>query len=541
MRENAEEKRDNKKAAYDYSQMRSVYPVPHLNLPDIIESECLEPEDGSDYRVFICYGKQPWYNRVCPYCGSINADDKGDTDDPRTIHDVNVGCTQIDIILHVDRAECKDCGKSYSRQFEGVVPGRQMTERLFNQIKRDSIRRPFKDVGDMFGYSDTTIGNIFDEYIAELEEKRGPIVAPYALGIDEKHIVHAMRAIFVSLDTGELLEMRPNNKREDIISTIESMVDYDKNIKIVTMDMSNGYRSYIEECLPYAKIIVDKYHVYQDLYQKVTKCRTKILEEIGAQIGAEKDPAKKKHLSDVRDLANKYIYLFKFSIDKLEEKSFRVNAMAELCTTFPEFNHLRLLKEWFERIYDCFTRAEAEKIFDEWVNMVPPAGSKQAAVWEAKYGVKAELFADFRVFRNAMKNWRKEVFNYFDDDCGYTNAAAEGTNKLIQNINDQGNGYSFERLRGKALYWSKAAPRMSYSFDKKSIQKTRVKETKPPMLGYTAFWTPQRTNATGIQYETYYEDVFELTGTEEQKKYRPISVFDYYRIARKENPEGYID
>ena len=36
-------------------------------------------------------------------------------------------------------------------------------------------------------------------------------------------------------DTGELLEMRPNNKREDIISTIESMVDYDKNIKIVTM------------------------------------------------------------------------------------------------------------------------------------------------------------------------------------------------------------------------------------------------------------------------------------------------------------------
>ena len=36
MRENAEEKRDNKKAAYDYSQMRSVYPVPHLNLPDII-------------------------------------------------------------------------------------------------------------------------------------------------------------------------------------------------------------------------------------------------------------------------------------------------------------------------------------------------------------------------------------------------------------------------------------------------------------------------------------------------------------------------
>lgn len=536
MAANTEKSRENQtEISFDFSKMRSVYPVPSLNLPDIVEIECLEPLDGSEYRVFVCEGKQPWYGRQCPFCNSYSTESKGRMDEPRLVHDVNVGCTRIDIVLYADRAECRECGKTFTRQFEGIVPGKQATNRLYDQIRRDSIRLPFSDVGTLFGYSDTTIGDIFDKYIEELEAKRGSIIAPHALGIDEKHIVHAMRAVFVDLDTGILLEMRPNNKREDIISTIESMIGYDENIKIVTMDMSNGYRAYVEECLPRAKIIVDKYHVYQDLSQKVTKTKTRIMDELSSQIGSIKDLKEKRRLEDIRSLATRFPYLFKFSIEKLQEKEFRIAAMADLCSTFPEFNHLRLLKEGFERIYDCKTRSEAERAYDEWETLVPPGGKKQTAVWEAKYGVKAELFAEFRVFRNAMTNWHKEVFNYFDEDCGYTNAAAEGMNKLIQNINSQGNGYSFARLRGKALFWSTAAPRIKYSFDKTSIPKTRYKEKPSLAMG---FLVP---GSFDQQFETYYQDVILLTGTEDQVKYRPLSVYAYAKKARQENPEGYID
>ena len=540
MQNEKKDKRDKIEVPLDYSKMRHVHPVPHLNIPDIVEDECLAPVDDSNYRVFICHGTQPWYNKVCPHCGSIRADNNGYTGNPRLVHDVNVGITQVDIILYVDRAECKDCGRSYSRQFEGVIPGRQMTSRLFEQIKRDAIRRPFREVGDMFGYSDTTIGSIFDEYIEELEAVRGPIIAPHALGIDEKHIVNTMRAIFVDLDSGELLEMRPNNGRKDIISTIESMVDYDKNIKIVAMDMSNGYRAYVQECLPKATIIVDKFHVYQDLYQKVAKSKTKIMEAIGARIGAIEDPEEKKRLSDIRDLAIKYSYLFKFKIDTLNAESFRLSAMADLCSTFPEFNHLRLLKEGFERIYYCGMRSDAEDVYSEWIQLVPPSGSKQIAAWEADYGVKADLFADFRVFRNAMKNWYNEVFNYFDIAIHYTNAVSEGTNRLIQSINDLGNGYSFERLRGKAMFRSKAAPRITYSFDKKSIPKTRVKVIDVPMYEMTGGMRYPVPFSSGTQYETYYEDVFELVAKTETDDFKLFTAMDYYHLAVAENPEGYV-
>ena len=152
-----------------------------------------------------------------------------------------------------------------------------MTHRLHDQIKRESYIRPFTDVAPYFGYSIPTVAAIFDEYTAELEKQREEIIAPRILGIDEKHIVNALRDVFVDIETGTLLEMTPGNKRSDIIETIQGMKDYDKNIEIVTMDMSGGYRSYVHECLPNAKIIVDKYHVIQLMGTRVRTTRTKLI------------------------------------------------------------------------------------------------------------------------------------------------------------------------------------------------------------------------------------------------------------------------
>ena len=70
-------------------------------------------------------------------------------------------------------------------------------------------------------------------------------------------------------------------------------------------------------------------------------------------------------------------------------------------------------------------------------------------------------------------NWYYPIFNYFDPGCGYTNAATEGLNSLIDIINKNGRGYSFEVLRYKCLMHSKAQekPRLrrqdipKYDFD----------------------------------------------------------------------------
>lgn len=443
--------------------------VPRLNLPDLDETACFKPRGADDYLVIKCKPVDR-YSQQCPHCQKktiINI--HGYLSKDRLVHDVNVGIQQIDLSVQVPRYRCETCGNTFTHKFQSVMENRQMTYRLYEQIRRDVFTRTFAEVAAAYGFSEPTVASIMDEYAAELGEQRKAIVAPRVLGIDEKHIVHAMRAVFVNIETGELLEMRPANKKADICGTIEAMVNYDKNIDIVTMDMSSAYRSYVQECLPYAKIIVDKYHVFQAMQIRVKQVRTRLIDMFASSIKNEQDKAKSDHMALVLSAANKDHYLFKFGGKRLEEDPTRVMIMADLCRTFPEFNHLRLLKEGFERIYESSSRQEAEQHYSEWVPLVPPSGKVQAAKWQKQYGVQPELYAEFRKLAKTLANWHEEIFGYFDPDCQFTNAATEGLNNLIERFNRQGNGYSFERLRAKALYWHLAAPRTRYVLTSKKL------------------------------------------------------------------------
>lgn len=454
---------EDRKIEYDLAQMEEVMPAPDLNLPDITVKKCMRPKDGRPYLVFFCKpsGKYIW---GCRTCGSLSIIGHGPTSTPRLVHDVNIGIQRVDLVIDVPRYLCKDCGAGFRHEFDSIPVGKQHTVRLYEQIRRDAFLRPFSDVAADFGYSEGTIRNIFDEYAEELEAKRGPIIAPEVLGIDEKHIEHTARGVFVDIQTGRLLEMTPDNKEKDILGTIENMVDYDKNIRLVTIDMANGYRAQIQMCLPYAKIIVDKYHVYQDLYRKISTARTAIMSTIAVRIKATDEPMEKEFLKSIYDLVAHNAYLFKFGKKKLSESERRMSIMLDVCRTFPEFNHLRLIKEGFERIYDeSNTREKAESLYEEWVQLIPPRrGTKKIAEWERRYGVNASLYSELVTFYNTTRNWHQEIFNYFDEGCQFTNAASEGTNSMIQRINAQGSGYGFKRLRAKALCWSNAGPRITY-------------------------------------------------------------------------------
>ena len=295
------------------------------------------------------------------------------------------------------------------------------------------------------------------------------------------------------------------------------------------MDMANGYKSAVQMCLPYAKIIVDKFHVYQDLTRRITKAKTGIMEEINLQIKGEPDKDVADHLREVRDLIVRNAYLFKFGRKKLTEKPERIKVMADACQTFPELNHLRLIKEGFERIYEeAETREQAESLYAEWEKLIPPSGKKQISEWEAKYHVQASFFKELTGFYRTTKNWHEEIFAYFDEDCAFTNAAAEGTNSLIQRINAQGSGYGFNHLRAKAVYWHRSGARIAYRLD----------TTKKPIYGSAV---PSKTDTHTKQLATGFSDIDSLfkpkiTGYQEYScikaeeiisKRSPISVFQY--------------
>ena len=394
-----------KKRLYGDEDCEEVIPTPELNLPDITATKCIRPKDGSPYLIFYCEPNEK-YARGCPGCGSIDYVKNGTTNQPRVIHDINIGINRVDLILKVPKYRCKDCNAIFTHLFDSVPEGRAFTYRLYEQIRRDCFIHPFASVAAENGYSPASIRNIFDEYAAELEAQREVIVAPEVLCIDEKHIVQKMRGIFVDCKTGRLLEMTESNSRTSIMATIEAMKNYDTNIRILTMDMANGYRSCIQECLPNTKIIVDKFHLYQDLNRKVGQTKKLIMAHVKKQIETETDERKKAEKEAAYNIVAHSHRLFQFSRKRIASSVFLASNLVNACKMFPEFNHLRLIKEGFESIYmEATDRASAEVLYKRWEELIPPKkGKKKIADWESKYNLPAALYSELSTFLNTTKN-----------------------------------------------------------------------------------------------------------------------------------------
>lgn len=416
-----------------------VVPIPKLNLPELIENACVKPKDN-DFEYIIHVSPVSKRNQACDECGSISYHGDGKSKD-RKVQDISMGLVRVTLQVEVPRYKCLDCGHKFSHRFECIVPGMGFTHRLLQQIQCRAFQEPFSRLAEEYGVSVPTISHIMAETGRALDEEH-PLIAPRVLGIDEKHIEHKMRAVYVDIENGILLEMSPDNKKETVKNLIRSMKGWE-NIEVVTTDMAQGYRPAIEELLPNAKLVIDKYHVIQQLSQATTKVRTRLTELSHEEVAAMPEGDTKAIRKSILVRAGKDSYLFKFNEKNVADNSKRLSLMAELCEYFPNFNTLRLLKDGFANIYKNTDPTDAKRDYEAWKSLLKCADKN--------------IFAEFKSFGRTVSRWEKEIFQYFEPECRFTNAASEGLNSLIQAINSQGRGYGFEALRLKALYQKHAS------------------------------------------------------------------------------------
>lgn len=508
-----------------------------LNLPDLNEIRTFVPPEGDPQRYMVVECEPRKRLRTCIYCGKP-IESKGEaTNSPRTVHDINLGLVQVDLLLHVPRYKCTACesiednpdakDRTFNHVFDSVLPKRPYTHRLFQQIKEETFVRTFADVSVDYGISETTAANIFDEYVEELAPQRETIVAPRVLAIDGKGIDGKPRAIFLNGEMGEILEVGKADDSKTVQAAIESMVDYDKNIEIVTTDMAIGYRSYIKNYLvePYHVVhVVDKFHVVQDLHRYLATARQKVFVYLSESFKAIQDPLEKERRKSIYNIIAKDYRLLNFGRKKLE-KNDRKQRLAAVCAEFPEINHLRLIKEGLEWIYDSEDVETAEKRFSEWIEFIPPKDDQGKLEWEQRFNLPVKLYEDISPFRNTIqKSWHTEIFNYFRYGCQFTNAIAEGTNTLVSRINSQGYGYSFERIRNKLLYWHLAGQRIQYTLVKTKIPK--YGKEKPFDSGTISFVSTTSFGRPIIGYEDR-EEIKAFSDYDDDRT--PLSVLMYYR------------
>ena len=474
-------------AFYDLEE-RPLEEAPSLDMPHFVVDKFMLPKDGGKYMLFLTHLDKSYRPaNGCPYCGGKDFKLEGKAAKPRLVHDVIRNNYRVDIAILPPRMTCRTCGAKITSEIDGISGSRQMTTRLEDFLRTECFIQPFTDLAERSGFSIPTISAIMDEEIVKFDNERilHPLEAPRALGIDEKHIKQEMRGTIVDLDKRVLLDMFEDNKKPTMIEGIKRLKNWDKNIKVVATDMNNAYIPMLKDLLPNATVVIDKFHVIQDIEQSVTRCKkacVKYRKELIAQI---EDPEERVEQSAILRLVTGTPRLFNFKMERLlrENDGEKLEKLATVIDAFPEFDMLHNIFYAMQHFYDQDTREEAEAVWDDWMVLLPPHAEKDYLEWCDSYAFPPALFDSFRSFSHSnFQAFNPYILNYFNNaETRITNAATEGLNNLIEEFDQDGNGYNFKHLRAKCLYASLIHERINYGIDISTVKKWVI--TKKPTFG----------------------------------------------------------
>lgn len=406
-----------------------------MNVLGLEEFNVLEGYDSEQYYKFVVEAKEPpMFCTKCMATGEVN-DDGEFLPSPfklhdsriRTVADVDLRGKKVVLEIIQKRYKCPHCKEAFTEYFKSIERNDKVTVRLFKRMGEDSIKgkNTFKSVAEQHGVTDTTVKRAFWERVDELYSKR-VLIAPTVLGIDEVYLHEEgfkrkqPYAVFTDIENHEIIEFVAGIDKELVIDVIKSMQGYE-NIKAVTMDMNSGYRSAVKETIPTAYCVVDHFHVIQKANMRLNEMRATI------QSGKSIVEVDKKELFRQRGriTANRE--------DLNEEGRLELDAVLE---KYPRLQTAYHIKEGLRDVYKQPTKYDAFQRYHQWELSIP----KDAR--------------EMRKIQNLINKLRPEVFAYFDGK--YTNAFTESFNNVIKRIVRLGVGYSFDVLRAKVLFGTKA-------------------------------------------------------------------------------------
>lgn len=370
-----------------------------------------DKDQNGDYHIYL---ETIIQQMCCPFCDDTAIVRNGGKQ--KAVRDINMFGGRVELIIDNPRYKCKGCGESFYNTYQSIDPNKRMTNRLREYIRVQSLTRPFSAISNELGVSDTTVKSIFQEHVRKLDAARS-MKAPIVLGIDENHLHGQYRAVFTDVTASRILEILPNRSKASVEAFIHSLPGY-RGIECFTMDMWAPYRDAVYDLDRDAIVIVDKFHVIKMLNEA--------LESIRKSLRAGQDSRERRKMRYSR---------FNLLHNKEDLTCAQQEQLRELFAAYPEFEAPYNLKEEFRGIYRRSSRKEAMDAFVKW-------------------DIRAKGFPEFEAVARTVHGWANEIFNYFDHP--YTNSVTESLNKVINDIDNLGKGYSSEVLRYKALYGTSA-------------------------------------------------------------------------------------
>jgi len=248
---------------------------------------------------------------VCPQCkGKVYV--CGDYETILQDMPIWIGIKQ-EASVRYHRYRCRECHRSFAEDIELKHPRTRVTTRAARWIEALlCLQMSVKSIQELTGIHWGTIRTIHEEFMeAKLEERRRELkkkgYKPQLLAVDEFaiHKGHSYATCVIDLVEGDILWVGEGRAMKDFRKFFEETdPDYLSEVKAVAMDMNASYHLLVEENLPHACVVYDRYHMQAQYGRDVlgvvrleeARRHQKQAKEIKQAAAEEKDPAVKKQM-----------------------------------------------------------------------------------------------------------------------------------------------------------------------------------------------------------------------------------------------------
>jgi transposase len=275
----------------------------------------------------------------------------------------------------------------------------------------------FEEVSRLLGVHWNTVRSAVKaavEYGLENRDTTGVI----AIGTDEisRRKGHTYVTMVYDLTRKRLLWCGEGREKKTLRAFFEYWGERCGAIRAVCLDMLPGFDRVVEECVPDALIVFDKFHIAQQLMAAVDTVR--------------KEEARSLREEGI-DVLKKTRYIWVKNPENLTDK--QKLRLSEISKLNLKVNRAYLLKEGFRHFWDYAYRRNAEKYLDDWL-------------WMATHS-RLEPLRDFAWM---IRKRKENILNYFK--VPLTNGSVEGMNRKAKVVSNRAYGYRTFDTFQLALY-----------------------------------------------------------------------------------------
>ncbi len=391
----------------------------------------------------------------CPFCGKKS--DKLHKNYRYLVRDLPI--IEHDVYLKVNRRQfkCYHCQKTFTEHFDSIKKTRTYTERLAKKIIVEVVESDIKNVAERNSLSEKEVETILKKNFSDVETEKPKGLK--RLGIDERGEKNSgglqqldgctyplmdrfqdplnfnsfyeiawvkgqknYCAVLVDLETKKPIDILEKRTKECLRECFEKWgVEVLENIEEVSIDLWSGYKNLVEELMPNAEVVADRFHVMK-LVNEELDAERKLVKRKGEKI---KKKAEKEKLLKV--IKNSKYCLLKNEEDLNSEQKKKLKDVKKY---FPKLGNMHRLKEELRNIFE---NRDSELI-----------GLLNLSDW------LGDAAKDFPNSSATIIRWLGEIIGYFKNRT--TQGIVEGINNKLKLIKRKAYGFkNFDNFRLRSL------------------------------------------------------------------------------------------